>query len=1008
MKMWGSVRTHSLKALALAACLLILPVVSALCGGQREASLSEVQQLIAQLDYPAALKLLAKIQREHPDQRDETQRLIIQIISNQGREYNQVMAQLIHVLYDEQDTEKALPLINTLGKLDPYRSVEETSRSLAYVKFLKLMDSAAVLLAKGRIPEAIDTYLLPITDPGRAGFDLEKSLFDASGYGDLAAASVRGTVARITDSASRARNEASSLESVQAALARSVSAPANAQSVDKWDETVSALEAARQREGSILAAEKSLEALDKTLAEGSLEGRGSSYVRYLEMLCSGRKGKPPEGIAQAIRDLWAPGAESAADAAAVAAASDYSAGVKLFDSGDFAGADPKLQDAYYHAILAVKAASFSGSDLQLTPSWSFSPPDSARVPALLEKVIQDQEMAAEADSLRSLITMEKAAQALPADASLPAPALLSARTQTLALRDQSIARRKEWNSRAALLVQQQETGPNLGPQIEAASAMAARFDSFTDRLSQKDLGYAVALARGEASQFDARLAEVDTQRTNGQDRLNGTVNGKQPAQDAFVQRKPGEALQLFINAVAALDQLQADMASWRAKLSSDSAYVSSSASIAEVLTGAAGTESKIKTEASELSRLTELAEQQHEVALTKRKEADLAFADATRAFAAKQYDGAKLQLGDARDLYLDSLLMEEDAAVRKRYTVEIPALIDKINNTIVDQYIAEVDVQVNAGRSLFSQGEFLKSFLILETAQTRWKATLGDRPNTDLNALLEKVRNALRVSGGRDLAPDDSRAPAVNGFLNLANDKVARADKMAKNDPRRKQLLDDAYANVMSALDVAPVYRTAKALQLRIRKLEAKDDAAFRAEAKAEIDSIIEEYHAKKGQPERLYFALKDYEDILPDYQPLQSAVQELEVSLGFRIRPPSAADISRSNDLFVQAQTLYDPANQLTYDPALGDLDTAIRLNPGNARAVALRRTILLKEGSSEASAISPASLAQFAEGRRLYINEDYAGSFEILKGLMADKHNASYPPLKQLYSLAKQKTGL
>ena len=62
------------------------------------------------------------------------------------------------------------------------------------------------------------------------------------------------------------------------------------------------------------------------------------------------------------------------------------------------------------------------------------PPDSARVPALLEKSNTGPEMAAEADSLRSLITMEKAAQALPADASLPAPALLSARTQTLALR----------------------------------------------------------------------------------------------------------------------------------------------------------------------------------------------------------------------------------------------------------------------------------------------------------------------------------------------------------------------------------------------------------------------------------------------------------------------------------------------------------------------------------------------------------------------------------------------
>jgi hypothetical protein len=50
---------------------------------------------------------------------------------------------------------------------------------------------------------------------------------------------------------------------------------------------------------------------------------------------------------------------------------------------------------------------------------------------------------------------------------------------------------------------------------------------------------------------------------------------------------------------------------------------------------------------------------------------------------------------------------------------------------------------------------------------------------------------------------------------------------MPKDDPVRAQLLADAYANVSSALDVDPVYRTGKALQLRIRKLQARDDASL-------------------------------------------------------------------------------------------------------------------------------------------------------------------------------------
>ncbi|HVP19644.1 MAG TPA: hypothetical protein VMU36_11650 [Spirochaetia bacterium] len=1005
--MWGSVRTHSLKALGLVVCLLFLPAAPAVCSGAGEASLSDVQRLIDEKDYPGALKLLAKIQREHPDQRDETQPLISRIIANQGKEYDEVLKELIRVLYDEQDEKQATRLIGILQKLDPPRAAVEVPKSAAYAKFLKLMDSAHDLLAQGKIPEAIDLYLLPINDPARAGFDMEKPSFEAAGYGDLVITSVRDVTARIVDTAVRARGEAPALRVAESSLSSLLSAPATAQSVARLDDVLSPLQLVRQQEGSVLSAASTLDGLRRTISDTSHAG-GETYLRYLGWLCRGRAKKPPEGIAEAIRMMWAADAAAAADATAAGAKTSWSSAKGMFNQGNLAAADPNLLEAYYRGVMAAKAISLSAASLRPTAAWEFSPDDSARLRTLLGKAAVCQEEAAECSSLRDLIAHEKEAESLPSVETQDTQALTAGRARAQVLVDQANQARGEWLARVDELSRQETLGLALGPQVESARGMADRFAAFSAQISGKNLKYAVALARRQKGQLDADLSQEMKTRLSGQDRMNGTVDGKAPSQNAFLERRPGEALKLFNDAAASLDSIAAETASQRKALQADQRYAESS-DIQSILADLGSTESRVAAERSELSRLTQLAQEQHEGALAKRKEADLAFADGNRALEARQFDNAKLQLGDARDLYLDSLLLEEDADVRKRYTVEIPALIARVNTTIVQQYIAEVDAQVSAGRKLFANGEFLKSYLTLETAQARWRATLGDRPNSDLDSLLESVRNALRLSGGRDLLPEDARAPAVNGFLNLANARVAQAEKLQKGDPARKSYLDDAYSNVMSALEVAPVYRAAKALQLRIRKMQAKDDATFRAEAKVEIDSIIDEYRNKKGQPERLYFALKDYQDLMPDYQPLKDTIAALEISLGFRIRPPSADEVSRSNDAFSRAQALYNPGLPDTFNLALADLDTAIRLNPSNAQAIALRRAILLRQGSPEASGISGEVFARFAESKRLYNTEDYAGAYQILLDLVnSNKRNASYPPLAQLYLLTQQKLGL
>lgn len=142
--------------------------------------MSDVQALIDGKEYTEALKLLARIQREHPDLRDETQRLIVQLISNQGQEYNLVLSALSEALYVEGDEIKAAPLIQELRKLDPKRSVGAVRRASEYAAFLGLMTRASGLLNEKKYSDAISLYLLPITDPAKAGFDLDKPAFDSA------------------------------------------------------------------------------------------------------------------------------------------------------------------------------------------------------------------------------------------------------------------------------------------------------------------------------------------------------------------------------------------------------------------------------------------------------------------------------------------------------------------------------------------------------------------------------------------------------------------------------------------------------------------------------------------------------------------------------------------------------------------------------------------------------------------------------------------------------------
>jgi len=144
------VQTHSLKALALLLCLALslAGAVSLYAGGRPESQLADAERLIQQQDYAGALKLLAAIQRDNPDLRDATSRLIAQIMTV-TQHYNSVLEELNHASAagDVAAMQKVLP---ELQKIDPQRAAGLSKTAGVLVGVLQLMNTAESLLARER------------------------------------------------------------------------------------------------------------------------------------------------------------------------------------------------------------------------------------------------------------------------------------------------------------------------------------------------------------------------------------------------------------------------------------------------------------------------------------------------------------------------------------------------------------------------------------------------------------------------------------------------------------------------------------------------------------------------------------------------------------------------------------------------------------------------------------------------------------------------------------------
>jgi hypothetical protein len=964
--------------------------------GQSESQLAEAERLIEQQDYTAALKLLAIVQRDNPDLRDETARLMTKIMTV-TQQYNAVQVELL-AARDSGDVAAMQRYLLELEKIDPKRSKEVLKTAGVMVGLMRLMNNTEPLLAQLSIKEALTQYLLPLTDPDKANIVLPVKEFQASGYGSIIVTEVEQEVAGIRAAVTRELGAIDGIAAVSGALGSLIDGPASPGMADSFDTITAPLLQAATVEGSVRAASLSLMEIGGGIRDAKENGKEDPYLQYLAVLFLGRENKD-EGIVAALRLLWEKTAREAAAAALDRASRSFEAARVLYADGQFDRAGPGFVDAGYRGILAVKAAVLASAALQTSAStgWALAADQKPAAERLLAQASTAQEQVAEAGAYRELIRFKKDLETLPvvepavAPAAGEAPALLAARSAIAARVGELVILRDEWRTSAAAWRRKAEAGAAPSTQAESADGMADRFEALagTD-LQQRDLAYALRIAAIGGSGFPQRLASAVAVRKRGEAAAAGVADSQSGA--ASTEKHPEIAVQDYQSAAADLDALIADVEALMAGLRAEKPYVTASPGYTALLKGSGGAEgyegllAAAHTERSGLDALSTAVQKQMDDAAIASSQGDIDYAQALAAYSQNDPDSASRFLDSARTAYLLSLQSAHTAHAAARVGTDLNDLDVKIQALNRKIAIDNAQKAITAINRKIAAKDYLGASDDLDTAERAWNETgQGTYPSFDL--LRQNIQNALDLSQGRDLSRLDPKAAVVTAFMNNAQAALEAGR------------LEDAASNVRDALAVAPNYGAAKVLKLRIQK--QTDPVGFQKEAAAQIAMYMKmalDSTNTQGQKDA-YLALLDYSRLDPKFEAQTKAtIQELEYQLNLVRRPATPQQVAQSNALVQEASRLSQEGTQDAYTRALEKIKQALQANPDNRAAIVLDAQVRTKISGIAITALSSADALVYNEAYSEFLSGAYQDAYDKVGTLWKSARNQTYAPLQKL----------
>ncbi len=848
------------------------------------------------------------------------------------------------------------------------------------------MEAALALLVQGDYRGAVEKYT--------EGFTLSRDIFEDAGYGLLAVEQAdRQTEAlrilidrfyQLRDTL--AEHRAQELETYTAALAAPGIAYNDAFSPVLGDAAeLSALLTDLQD-----AARFYLD-YEESLRQSRGDGKEVHHLIYLALLISGRPGIPGgEGIFGTLGRLWTDTVADLDDHAETLLAQRYQSGLQEYDLEQLDQARALLQESRDWADLNLEALA----------AWE-EPPAVLRGGKAGEEAFLTT--LAERERMNRLRHVSAGDFILMIDHSLALEDLIlltealetylqgqAVRTELSQKREALEERRAWWADASAGLSAPESSQQPVSAGQEAARVTQTALNNLLANFRTREIALLADMEGFDRDPlFDARET-LGNQLSQARGYLDGQPLTLGDAE--ILVTYPDQALTLLGAMPEEINRIATAMTAFQRRLEAepsreDPALAALYAQGQELL-------SDLTSLSSQVSSLQDRAEQEIFLANRFRQEGNQRLAEARRLVNQGEFTGAKERLTAASDRFDQSLVHQEDPALRRIRDNEIPALFEEIRQAENRLVIQQVRQYLTQGQSLYSQNEFAAANNLFLRAETRWADT-NVEPNPEVTYWLELTRTALSVTTGREILRTDPLYAEMFQYLNRATEDYEKGRRLlaAGEDGEADVAFDNAEQNLLLVQQFFPFNKDARVLTIKIA--QQRDPQGFTELFRKDF---LEAREKITVSPQEAYVELKDLEALEPRYPGLQAAIEEAEFATGIKVRPPDPVKIARANELYQRAQQIVNNNVRTEFPVALAFLDEALSLNPNSQAAIRLKDTVAISMGGSTTTVLSSADQQRYSEAVAEFTAGNYLRAQIMVDILLENPDNRNNTRLLEL----------
>ena len=370
---------------------------------------------------------------------------------------------------------------------------------------------------------------------------------------------------------------------------------------------------------------------------------------------------------------------------------------------------------------------------------------------------------------------------------------------------------------------------------------------------------------------------------------------------------------------------------------------------------------KLDSLAPDVAAIGASALEQVKAAQRAKNEADLRYDQAQKALAANDFDEARRRLQESRTKYNESLSYQESEQLRSESDGRLASLGERIQTRQNESIVRRVrDIKTRA-RTEYYNGNFSRAESLLSQAKALWAST-NIEEDEEIESLFALVGTALSLRTGRVLSPSAPLYPEMSQLLSIARQYFNEGQDLLKkgDEDEGRMLLAQALQKIQELQLVYPLNRTASLFALRIQQV--LNPSGF-ATLFAERVKMAQANYKIPEKRQSAYTDLLDLHEIDPSYPGLAALIYETEIDLGIRRRPQDRTAIVKATSLTKRAQGIMETAgrDEVKLRSALSLVDQAISLDPNNDAALLLKDRIQIAIGGQTLIVLSSEDEAKY-----------------------------------------------